>query len=280
MNHRRALKYTTDFGLGIFLFTILGVILWTTDEVLGWNILPDWLDHYAQLLVMVLAILAAFSVVISIMCSLAVMAGAAAMRAGDGELPSVRRPLQIVAGILAGTLLLMYGLHRLDVYRKEQIKRSEQVATVVKRQKISSELRERLREVAGEQGSKLRSLLEKRDEAQMLQLLRALESSLPHAPGVQILFRAEVPYRYTTLRLKNAGGRQVLQRESFMDLPEAWERQVVSDLLAGKSIQLADAMSGKFLNSTRPVAWEAILGANEIIALVSVNADKPVDYGY
>jgi hypothetical protein len=280
MNHRRALKYTTDFGLGIFLFTILGVILWTTDEVLGWNILPDWLDHYAQLLVMVLAILAAFSVVISIMCSLAVMAGAAAMRAGDGELPSVRRPLQIVTGTLAGTLLIMYGLHRLDVYRKEQIKQSEQVAAVVKRQKVSSELRERLREVAGEQGSRLRSLLEKRDDAQMLQLLRALESSLPHTPGVQVLFRADVPYRYTTLRLKNAGGRQVLQRESFMDLPEAWERQAVSDLLAGKTTTLADAQSGKFLNSTRPVAWEAIQGQKEIIALVSVNADKPIDYGY
>jgi len=81
MNHHRALRASTDTGLTIFLIMIVGVVLWTTDEMLGWNLLPDWIDKYAQLLVIIFSILAAFAVVISVMCSFAVMAESRRSRA-------------------------------------------------------------------------------------------------------------------------------------------------------------------------------------------------------
>ncbi len=55
MNYRRALRASTDTGLAVFALMIVGVVLWTTDEVLNWNILPDWIDAYARVLVIVRA---------------------------------------------------------------------------------------------------------------------------------------------------------------------------------------------------------------------------------
>lgn len=132
MNHRRALRASTDTGLMIFLIMIIGVVLWTTDEMLGWNLLPDWIDKYAELLVIILSILAAFSVVISVMCSFAVMAESAAEKAGiTAPTPSRRTRLIIAIGILVafGSML---GLHQVDQYRASKRVAAERQRTSAK----------------------------------------------------------------------------------------------------------------------------------------------------
>jgi hypothetical protein len=82
MNHRRALRASTDTSLVFFAVMTAGMVLWTTDEVLQWDLFPDWIGRYAQLIVIVLAILAVSAVVTSVICSLAVLAESAAQRSG------------------------------------------------------------------------------------------------------------------------------------------------------------------------------------------------------
>ena len=86
MKHRKALRLATDSAVWLFLVMTIGVVLWTTDEMLDWNILPDWIDAFAQLLVIIMSILTGFAVIISIMCSFAVIAESSMERAGNPNL--------------------------------------------------------------------------------------------------------------------------------------------------------------------------------------------------
>ncbi|MDA0577047.1 MAG: hypothetical protein O3B24_02995 [Verrucomicrobia bacterium] len=278
MNHRRALRAATDAGLGIFGIMTVGVVLWTADEVLGWNVLPDWIDAAAQALVIILSILAAFAVVISIMCSFAVMAEAAADRAGlAAPRASTRTRALLVLGIL-GAVAIMAGLNKLSEHREAkriQASRDKDRHAYFRNQGL---LRDRLPGVLERFNDALTAALDERgtpagDEA-VAGLLNAARASTPLAPGVSVLVHASAPYSYCVLTAhphpqREADGRvDFLKREYLIDLPSVWERDTVAALFDGATLTVPHGRGGAFIDTKNPCAWGFVRRDGTVIAIV------------
>lgn len=279
MNHRRALRASTNFGLSVFVVMICGVVLWTTDEVLEWNLLPDWIDQYAELLVMILSILAGFSVVISVMCSLAVMAESAAERAGiTAPRPSHRARLLIVLGVFAA-FGVMFGLHKVDEFRAARLAAIEEQEERERYDAVQAALREAIPETAKlfsmGVAEQLASPRDHRHDASTARLLRAIEVSTEHDPGVAVLVAADPPYTHCIIRLQTDRERKEgvyesghLAREYLTGFPQDWEREAVSAALAGEPPELPSGRRGVFIDTRAPSAWGPL--RNEIGQVVGI----------
>ena len=279
MNHRRALRASTDTGLIIFLIMIVGVVLWTTDEVLDWNILPDWIDKYAQLLVIILSILAAFAVVISIMCSFAVIAESAAGNAGITA-PTRSRSARVL--IILGILLafgIMFGLHKVDQYRSARRTEVEQQKMRARYDEVQSELHIRIPAILALFSTEAKqSLIDdpspKGDEA-VARLLDAIHLSTPFDPSVSVLVAAEVPYTHCVISAlperqsqTQTGDWNHLRRQYLTGFPSNWEPAAVQGGFEGKKMEVPRESSGVFINTRLPSSWGTLTNDGKAIGIV------------
>ncbi len=279
MNHRRALRAATDAGLTIFLIMIVGVILWTSDEVLNWNILPDWVDKYAQLLLIILSILAGFAVVISVMCSIAVLAESAAEKAGLSSPPPSRRARRLITlGILL-FLVSMFCLHKIDQHRASKRQQQEQERVLARYSEIQRDLQGRMKGIAAlfsaeTRQSLLRNVPDAGDES-LARLLNAVRLSTPFDPEVDLMVRANAPYRYCTItavsekrNYPQEGSRLFLERQFLTDFPSAWERDTIEALFDGRALTVSKDKPGVFINTQKPSTWDFLTHDNKVIAIV------------
>jgi hypothetical protein len=279
MNHRRALRASTDTGLIIFLIMIVGVVLWTTDEVLDWNILPDWIDKYAQLLVIILSILAAFAVVISVMCSFAVIAESAAGNAGIAD-PARSRSASVL--IILGILLafgIMFGLHKVDQYRSAKRTEAEQQRMRARYDEIRSELHNRIPAILALFSAEAKQSLTEDppsngDEA-VARLLDAIHLSTPFDPAISVLVTAEAPYTHCVItamperqRQTQTGDWNHLRRQYLTGFPSDWEQIAVRDGFEGKVLDVPREWSGVFVNTHLPSSWGTLTNDGRAIGIV------------
>jgi hypothetical protein len=279
MNHRRALRVSPDIGLGVFLIVIVGVVLWSTDELLGWNILPDWIDKYAQLLVIILSILAAFAVVISIMCSFAVMAEAAAAQSGVAA-PTRSRGARVLVAL--GILLafgIMYGLHKVDQYRARQRAEAEQQRVDARYAEVRAELSSRMPNILALFSPDLVDHLTQAptpggDEA-LARLLDAIEASTPFAPTVSVLVNAAAPYTHCIIntlpeheRQFQPGERRYLRRQFLTGFPSGWEHEAVKAGLEGRAMEVPRDMSGVFIDTHAPSNWGTLTRDGQAVGVL------------
>jgi len=279
MNHRRALRASTDTGLAIFLIMVVGVVLWTSDEVLGWNLLPDWIDKYAQLLVIILSILAAFAVVISVMCSFAVMAESAAEKAGiTAPSPSRRTKLSIAITILVA-FGIMFGLHKVDEYRAGKTAEAERQRTSARFDEIQTSLRNRMpailklflpqavQHLTGEPS-------QEGDEA-IARLLSAIQASTPFDPSVSVMVAADSPYTHCVItalpeqqRQSDTKDSKYLRRQYLTGFPSEWEEDAIKEGFEGKQMSVPRSRSGVFVNTHLPSTWGTLSSGEEAIGIV------------
>ena len=279
MNHRRALRASTDTGLAIFLVAIAGVVLWTADEVLNWNILPDWVDKYAQLLVMVLAIIAGFSVVISIMCSFAVIAESVAEKAGIMSPARSRRARGLIAFGILVAFAGMYGLHLIDRYRANEREQAEKKEEIAKLSQAQEELENRMPDIVKLFSPEIAQYLnaaatEQGDEA-IARLLNAIQRSTPHKPEIRLLVRANAPYRYCVMTAppepsRSAPGKpwEDLKREFLTDLPSAWERETIESVFRGETPAIEKDQYGVFFSTREPSTWGSVSQDGTVVGIV------------
>lgn len=273
MNHRRALRLSTDAGLIIFLLMAVGVVLWITDVVLGWNLLPDWIDRYAELIVIICSLLAAFAVVMSVMCSLVVMAESMAEKNGiAAPKPLGRWWLVLPVGALV-VFVGMFGLHKLDEYRadqkaerRQQYLQGEIPANIAL---FSPQLKEALASPATAPGP---------EDERAAKLLKAIAASTSHAPEVSILVKAASPMTHCVIkalwnpkRKSTAEGWQYLERKYLTSFPEKWEREAVRAAFAGGEVVLPAGKRGVFFNPTVPQAWGALKRGDEVVGLLMLS---------
>jgi heme/copper-type cytochrome/quinol oxidase subunit 2 len=279
MNHRRALRASTDTGLTIFLIMIVGVVLWTTDEVLGWNLLPDWIDKYAQLLVIILSILAAFSVVISIMCSFAVMAESAAEKVGiTAPKPSRRARVLIVLGIMV-VLGIMFGLHKVDQYRENRRAEAERQKMSAKYEEIQTSLHDRIPSILGLFSAEARQTLagepsQEADEA-LARLLTAIQRSTRFSPSVSVMIAADSPYTNCIItalpereRQANTKDWKYLRREYLTGFPTDWETDAVQGGFEGREMDVPRNKSGVFIDTRLPSSWGTLSRGGQVVGIV------------
>lgn len=278
MNHRRALRTTTDTALTIFGVMTLGVILWTSDEVLGWNILPDWIDKYAQLIVILLSVLAGFAVVMSLMASFAVMAESAAKSAGIEEPRTSPRLKGLVAGSVIAFVAMIVVFQRVDQYRERQRVRREKEQAVARFDKVQAALRERIAGVTPLFTDEIKAMITSpaaASDAALAQFLRAIRVSLPDEPGVCLLVRAQHPYTYCALApaarrsaVEEGAKEPPMTREFYVDLPARWEKDTVRAMFQGRDLTVPPGRPGVFINTRVPCAWGLIRKDGEVCALL------------
>ncbi|MGI8603544.1 MAG: hypothetical protein ACR2OZ_11175 [Verrucomicrobiales bacterium] len=285
MNYRRALRASTNTGLAIFLFTIVGVVLWTTDEVLNWNILPDWIDKYAQVLVIVLAILAAFSVVISVMCSFAVLAESAAEKAGMAAPASSRRTRGLIVLSMAIAFGIMFGLHKVDQFRSRKNQEAEEQKKTSRYAEVEKELQSRIPNVIALFSPGLRQHLAgtgtAEGDALLARLFDAIHSSTPFAPEVTVLVPADAPYRFCMIKTadepreakaENQG--KPLDRRFLTDLPTKWEIDAIQAMFRLEAAPLPKESHGVFIDTRKPSAWGAVVHDDKAVAVVMLRGEK------
>ena len=282
MNHRRALRSATDSGVVITLLMVTGIVLWTTDEVLVWNILPDWIDACAQLIVIIVSLLACFAVVVSLMCSSAVVAEAAAERAGLPNPAPSRRIRVIVLGGALLALTVMFALHKIDEHREEVREEASREKHKQRYFKNRDLLKARIPGILSQFAPDMRPQLSdsgtQEGDASLARLLRAIHASTPLDPAVSVLIRAEAPYRYCIIRALRKAERlpdetwRYVSREYLIDLPRVWERYTLESLFRGVDVDVPHSRRGVFIDTWQPSVWGFVQDGDSVEAVVMLRA--------
>ena len=128
MNHRYLLRLVTNLAVFLLLLSCFGIVLWVTDEFLGWDILPDVWSLLVRALLVGGSIIAFVLLIMNVMLSLALLAEANASRA---QLPdyqiSPRFKRRVRKGVVAGVLaiaLLIGGLQVVNQVRAQAAART------------------------------------------------------------------------------------------------------------------------------------------------------------
>ena len=267
MNHRRALQTSTDVGLLIFFIAIAGIVIRIVDEALGWNLLPDWIDKFAEVIVTILAILAAFSVVISIMCSFAVIAEAKAEQAGL-SLPAPTHWLKLAFALgIPLVFVILFGLNILDDYRANQ------------RAKLIQEQMPKVTSLfSPDMVRSLRCDAQQPTDEDVSKLLHAIRVSTIYRPSVYILAPAQKPYTHciiTALTTRHKSGKiEYLHRQFLTDFPSEWERNAVKAGFAGQEIVVPASARGIFFNTSSPSGWGSLKDGSSVAGMVILRGRK------
>jgi uncharacterized membrane protein len=290
INHFICARLSTNLTLLIFVLFALGIILWTSDEFLGWDILPDWIDNYAQLIIVVVGIFAFLLVVSSLLCSLMVLAELAAQQLGiQGKEFQLftRKKLIIFISVVVVVLVTFFTLHKIDEYREESRLARNRILFKEKLIKQSKELENALSDVVTLfpepiiQAIENKTFMEKPMHQELAKLLSAINASLPEAPKVSLLIPASHPYQYSKIWItyrydewnrEYENGERVYQ-QFFTQLPNPSERELVEALFNGSSPPLETLMDGQFIDNTNPSAWGLLKLNDKVVSLICLEGD-------
>jgi hypothetical protein len=257
------------------------VVLWITDEILGWDLFPDWIGRYAQLIVIVLSVLAASAVITSLICSFAVMAESAARKAGMPEIAPSRRARVFVAGGVLAFFGVLFVLHEIDVYRQAHLRKDEQAQALQRYRQAHQDLRARIPGTVSLFSAAATAYLAGSapttvGDADAGQLLRAIRASTPHNPSASVLLRAQSPYQYCVLRVPSGyqdSTQRRLAREYFTDLPSQWERDAIAALFEGRQVAVPRGRDGAFLDTNLPSAWGVLKQDGRVVGILLLRPD-------
>ena len=281
MNLRTVLRRTTGSTLLLMALAAVGTVVWVIDEVLVWDILPDWLEAGAVAGVTVAGTLTLFALIASFMCSAAVIAESVAARAAGGGTqeakPLSRLFKMMILGLLLLTAIGLYGFHRVDVIRAERATAAHRAEHARRYYEIRATLAARVPAIVAsftpDMCAQMAKRIEPAAEAAIARMLAAVRDSSPGNPDVSLLIRADAPYQYQIIRATGAvktpsGDFTYLERRHLIDLPTAWERDTVAALFEGAVLDVPHGRSGAFIDTRKPCVWGAIRHGDEVVGLV------------
>lgn len=280
LNHRYAMRVATDLALGLFMVFAAGAVLWMADEFLNWNVLPDWIDRYAQLIVVLFGIAAALAVATSLLCSVVLVAEAAAAHVGLPDYKTSPRLWRIGGGlcIIGACVFLLF--YRIDAYRKEVRLKEYHAAQLAEYQRQIGDLQAGAVRVAGlfdePRLRELHSGAVLEGDTELLRLMSAIRISIPHRPSVSVVIRAPPPYQFCHLdlierpdhHLEDSSRRFALNKQFFIGFPTVEEKRVVDRLFAGEIERLDAPLEGEVLNNVRPSSWQLLRLDGKVVGLV------------
>jgi len=297
INYLLVSRLTTNLTLLVFMLFAAGFILWTSDEFLNWDILPDWIDNYAQLIIVIFGFFAFLLGLSSLLSSLAVLAEFAAQQMGISAPPLQlfsRKKMWILLSVIAMVLVSFLIFHQIDEYREEARLAKNRVEFQEKLNKQSQELDKSLSQIitlfpdALLEAIHNKSLMEKQTSKELVKLLTAISASLPQIPQIALLMPAEDhPYQYQKIWITpeydyryydESDEQNVLKghdthQQFFTQLPNVVEREVIEVLFKGKIKPLSKRLSGKFLDNTEPSSWGVLKYQEDIVALIFLEGD-------
>lgn len=274
INHLLCARLATNLTLFVFTLFILGVVLSTADLFLDWDILPNGIQRYAELLIVIFGIVASLLVVSSFLCSLMVLAEFAAKRVGiqGKELHFNRKKFTILLVAIISIFIAFLALQTIDEYREENRLAKNRIEFQEKLDKQSKALAESLSQIVTFFPSSLLQAIEnkqvfkitpKDEEDELIKFLNAISISLPQQPGIALLIPATPPYKYGKISFMSDKGRQF-----FMQFPNEVENEIVETLFQGKTQMLKASLKGNFIDNSEPSAWGILKFNDKIVALI------------
>lgn len=296
MFYRRVLRVSANLALLILMIATSGLLLWVTDNAVGWNILPDWLEGYAQVIVMFLTVLASIAIIMAVLCSIVLSGEASAERAGIPPPPSETKLLRKMGAVLGVFVLIIFALSRYDQFRakeleaiqkrdydaamrKEKLEREKEFLRL--QQAFQSQIPSTLNLFSETMRQKLTvqaDVVVFSDDSDLGKLLNSLSRSLPEQPDLSIMVRARSPYRYCVLEFdqEKAGKGFIISRTFFTSLPSKWEHQAVQEIFDGKEFQITKAIEGmketdrigNFFTNHIPQAYGKLKSRNKVVGIL------------
>lgn len=303
LNHRFFLRIATDTTLYIIIFFGIGSILWTMDIYLDWDIMPDFIDKYLKLIVIVVGIAAGLSIITCVICSFSLIAESFAIKANIIDSQMSKRLKRIIFFIISSLIIVIIILYFTDKYRTYQAdiaRQKEEKEWKLKQKKeaekerIENEKRLQKEREAFHKKSKelsehffivlnyfsedLIDYLEKnaieKENKKMLQLINAINVSSPYSPTIEILIPASKPYKYCKLRTSYSN--EKFERQCFTSLPNKKEEEIIDDLFRGKIKPIDFPLSGIFIDNTVVGTWGALKHNQKIVALLTYKTSGSV----
>lgn len=302
MNLKRVIRFSASFVVWLLSATTVGIVAFIADEAFRWDLLPDWLERIAGVLLSAVGLIAGCALVACLTASMALVALSLADRGGKAsaeEEAKARRgrarrlwvAAAAVAVVAGGGFALQkadeWRGKRLEAARREQHK-ADYCATreVLERQvaflaeKFPAELAD-----AAAAGDAAR-------ERELAELLASFQASSRFEPEVSLDVRAvAAPYAWARLEAASCARKRArlefisctlneqgdekspLERASFVDLPERWERDTVEALFEGAELEVPHGRSGVLIDTHEPCAWRAVRGTDgEIRGLLVLRA--------
>jgi hypothetical protein len=279
MNLRRVIRFSSSFVVWLLGATTAGIVLFIADEAFRWDLLPDWLERIAGVLLSAVGLIAGCALLACLTASMALVAlsiadrgmGKAspeeevrARRAGRRRAAWVVAPLALVVG--AG-----FALQKADEWRGKRIETAQreqhkadyaatrdalegQVAFLA--EKFPAELADAA--AAGDAGR----------EREVAELLASFQASARFSPWVALAVRASEPYAWAKLEavgcsLKNqCEDKPPLDRTPFVQLPSRWERDTVAALFEGAELEVPHGRTGAVIDTREPCVWRAVRGTD------------------
>jgi hypothetical protein len=292
-NHRFLLRLITNLVVCALALSSVGVLLWTIDEYIGWDILPDALGIYVRASVIGIAWVTFTLIVIHVLLSLTLFAEASASRAKLPDVqvsPELKRKLNRLVpltGIVA--IVLFFGLQaanrvrgnvvaQLNRQETEQRQREEFEKASLEFDRIQQDLDRSLPQVLELFTPSLLNSIQTNtiSPGELRQLFQAVKVSFPHSPSLALLIPAQQPYRYYRVDAEAIAYNEergfLLQPQYYFGFPTQLETEAVNQLFAEQGAAPTAALNGVFIRNTVPSSWGVLRLNGRAIALVHLEA--------
>lgn len=302
-NHRFLLRAITNLVICALALSSVGVLLWTIDEFIGWDILPESIGLYVRALIIGVAWVTFTLVVAHLVLSVTLFAEANASQAKLPDFnvsPPLKRKFKRIVPLTGlVTILLVVGLQAVDGVRKNVL---EQVAKREAEQQAKEKFEKariqfnQIQKVTDQSLPKvlqqftpalLRSIQSNTISAgEIRQLFQAVTVSFPNKPALALLIPAEQPYKYYRIDQDAIAftktGTPYLRPQFYVDFPTQTEAQVVKQLFSGQASAPESALNGVFINNTNPSSWGVLKVGDRVVAIVYLGVDyqcpKPSEF--
>ncbi len=295
INHLLCARLATNLTLLVFTLFILGIALWLTDSILGWDILPHGIEQYAQLFILMFGVFACLLVVSSLLCSFTVLAEFAAQQVGIQAKAYplfTRKKLAILAIVIAGVLVTFFIFHKIDEYREESRLAKNRVEFREKLVQQSKQLDKSLSHIVTLfpntilQSFDNQTIQEKPATQELVKLLGAISLSIPDEPQVALLIPTKPPYKYQKIWISSKHrvvgsykgfdeSEKILSshkahQQFFTQFSNPIENDIVAALFLGKIKPLKASLEGHFLDNSEPSTWGILKYNNKMVALIYI----------
>jgi len=280
-NPRYFLKIATNATFLLIVFFGLGSILWLIDEVLNWNILPDFIDKYVQVIIAVFGVMGALSILTMLISLLAIVGERIAQKAGYSEVSISEKFKKRVIYGLGIFLLLNVVFFSIDKVRSAHLEKEWKLEQAKEKAKeeaqaaynyqfashaIDSALDEHLRELEPILAEYIPNR-EARNEP-LIQLLHSLRRSTPGYPQIEILTCSEAPYKYEVFSVVGVQNDTLLSSRKLLSFPSSDENQMVEEVLEVGYSNVKLTGTKVFFRGQQAHGWRTIQNQGKVIAVL------------
>lgn len=246
------------------------MILWLIDSVLNWNILPDALDIYVELILVVFASITGLSILTSIICLLGITGEWISQKAHfDQSAVSKRSKRRILFGFVFIGILL-FGFYIIDESKKKNATETADRLESENYAKMSHTLDSSLKvnyEATHELLARGLSNVDS-NSLELSNIIQAFEKSLPYKTSIEILVLAKAPYKYEILSVESSSYDTLVDRQQLLSMPTKNENEVVADIFKNSKTERRFSNDGLFFNGEYPHAWKVISTRERAIGIL------------